>query len=66
MTSQFVLDENIQPSRMELKNKKFIPLRRIARHGTPDWLLLEILKEKNLTTILWIIISHAYCCLKVG
>lgn len=51
MTSQFVLDENIQPSRMELKNKKFIPLRRIARHGTPDWLLLEILKEKNLTTI---------------
>ena len=51
MKPTYLLDENIQPNRMEINSPDFIPLRKIARRGTPDWLLLEILKEKNLIGI---------------
>lgn len=51
MKERFLLDECIQPNRMEINSPDFIPLRRITHKGTPDWLLLEILKEKNLIGI---------------
>ena len=51
MNPTYLLDENIQPTRMEINSPDFIPLRRITHKGTPDWLLLEIVKEKNLIAI---------------
>lgn len=48
MKAKFVLDENIHPRPGLSNNQKFIQFRRFARQGTPDWVLLEKLKEKDL------------------
>jgi len=51
MKPLFLLDENLQPTRREINSPQFIPLRKLAHPGTPDWLLLEKTKEKNLVII---------------
>ena len=48
---RFLLDENVQPDINFKLSPKFLPLRAIARHGTPDWLVLERAKEMDLVVI---------------
>lgn len=51
MKPVFLLDENLQPTRNELKSPKFLHLREVVHRGTPDWLLLEKAKERELVII---------------
>ena len=48
---RFVLDENVQPDHKFKLAPKFLPIRAIARPGTPDWLVLEHAKEMGLVVI---------------
>jgi len=48
---RFVLDENIQTKYNFKLTPKYLPLRAIARPGTPDWLVLERAKEMDLIII---------------
>lgn len=50
-TPRFLLDEGIQPKRSFNLSPKFLPLRAIARPGSPDWIVLERAKEMDLIVI---------------
>lgn len=51
MKPRYLLDENLQPTKREIMSPEFLPLRKFAHRGTPDWLLLEKTKENNLIII---------------
>lgn len=48
---RFALDENIEPSPRDLDNPQVIQFDKIARKGTPDNIVLERVKERNLIII---------------
>ena len=48
---RFLLDEGIQPKYSFKLAPKFLPLRAIARPGSPDWIVLERAKEMELIVI---------------
>ena len=48
---RFLLDEGIQPKYSFRLAPKFLPLRAIARPGSPDWIVLERAKEMELIVI---------------